>query len=140
MAEYKGSCLCGAVKFSVDIDKKEADQCNCVMCRKWCAGPSFMVHGSQRPEVSDEGAMGLYDSSDYGQRCFCKTCGSNLFWMHKAAPFYGIAVDALEGAEDFSLAGEIFTDQKPGYYTPSEKTKHLTAAQFWEMVKSQGSS
>ncbi len=136
MTEYKGHCLCGDVNFSVKLDKKEKSQCHCEMCRTWSAGTLLMVHGPHAPKVENEHALGVYSSSDWGERCFCKQCGSNLFWRAKDGGFYGVSVDALEDASGFTLAAEIFVDRKPGYCKPTEHTRQMTAAEFWEMVES----
>lgn len=137
MTEHQGNCLCGDVKFSVEIEKQEASQCHCEMCRTWSAGTLLMAHGPNAPKVEDEIALGVYSSSDWGERCFCKQCGSNLFWRAKDGGFYGVSVDALDDASGFTLAAEIFIDRKPSYSKSTEHTQQMTAVQFWEMVESE---
>jgi len=37
--EYKGSCLCGAVRFTVSGEPAAMGYCHCASCRHWPAGP-----------------------------------------------------------------------------------------------------
>jgi hypothetical protein len=136
MTQHQGKCLCGKVTFSIEIEKKEASHCHCEMCRTWSAGTLLMAHGHNAPKVQDESALGVYSSSDWGERCFCKHCGSNLFWRAKDGSFYGTSVNALEDTQGFTLSAEIFIDHKPDYSKATEQTQLMTAQQFWEMVES----
>ena len=43
VTEGKGSCLCGAVRFTAKNMSKEVGACHCSMCRKWGGGPFMEV-------------------------------------------------------------------------------------------------
>ena len=139
MSKHTGQCLCGEVKFSVEIEKKEVGSCYCDMCRSWSAGPFIAVHGAHAPVVENPDALGVYDSSEWGQRCFCKTCGSNLFWKAKDESFFGIAFDTLHNAKGFVHSTEIFIDRIPTGYKHSSDMTRMTSDQFWDMVATEQS-
>src|SRR5882762_4219185 len=39
MVDYKGSCFCGAVEFTVSGEPAAMGYCHCESCRHWSAGP-----------------------------------------------------------------------------------------------------
>ena len=78
---HKGSCLCGAVRFSVEGDLKDPDACHCNICRKW-TGHYLVSTDIPREALSIQGEENIswYKSSEKVRRGFCKTCGTNLFF------------------------------------------------------------
>ncbi|MFT5430824.1 MAG: hypothetical protein ACI9OJ_001502 [Myxococcota bacterium] len=84
---HQGGCLCGAVRFVATGVKTTHHACHCDTCRGWSGGPFLGCHAAS---VEFEGADNIarYDSSDWAQRGFCKTCGSNLFYFLKPAGTY----------------------------------------------------
>lgn len=124
-----GRCLCGAVKFSADGAKRDVDICHCGMCRRWSAGP-FIGLGHDG-DVRFEGAenIGVYKSSEWGERAFCKTCGSVLYWHLAGSDHYTLSAGALDEQSGFTLTQQIFIDEKPDYYDFANETPKLTGAE-----------
>ncbi len=76
-----GHCLCGAVKFTAAPEKMEMGVCHCGMCRRWTGGTFMAVNAGDTVKITEgQKDLGVYKSSDYGERCFCKKCGTTLFW------------------------------------------------------------
>jgi len=80
---YKGSCLCGAVKFEVRSEPKKVSHCHCNMCQKQ-HGAAFATYGSL-PKSDLVYTNGLdilksYNSSGTIARKFCGSCGSSIEW------------------------------------------------------------
>ena len=77
-----GSCLCGAVRFEVELPTRFCVHCHCSMCRR-NHGAAFVtwfgVQKSNLRVVEGESALTRYQSSDHGTRSFCSRCGSSLF-------------------------------------------------------------
>ena len=68
-----GSCLCGAVRFTVDGEPVHVGRCHCADCRKE-SGSAFTVYGQwPRDRFELEGDVATYDG-----RSFCPRCGSRL--------------------------------------------------------------
>lgn len=128
------SCLCGDVKFKATLQNHEVGACHCGMCRKWSGGV-FLAVGANGPlEFESEDKLGLYKSSDWGERGFCKTCGSTLFWRTQdGVSHVALSAQAIDNLADAKLTGEIFVDEKPGYYNFAEDTKKMTAAEVMAM-------
>lgn len=97
----KGSCRCGAVRFSVDSHTPVPYQlCYCSICRKQQGGAGAAINlgalndtltvageehlGLYRARIADEEHEGCELSS--GQRRFCRECGSALWLFDPAWP------------------------------------------------------
>lgn len=124
--EGTGSCLCGAVKISAKRISNEVGACHCGMCRKWGGGPLLAVDCGS--EVSFEGQenIAVYDSSEWGERAFCTTCGSHLYYRLKEPNQYILPVGLFDTDIPFTFDHQIFIDSKPSYYHFGNKTKEMT--------------
>lgn len=124
-----GRCLCGAVKFTADVAKRDVDICHCGMCRRWSAGPYIgLPHDGP---VAFEGAenIGVYKSSEWGERAFCKICGTSLYWHLAGSDHYSFSAGALDDQAGLALTLQIFIDEKPAYYDLANQTRKLTGAE-----------
>jgi hypothetical protein len=137
---YHGSCHCGTVRFTADIDLAEGiRKCNCTFCVKakfwkaFCYGDRFVItHGADnlgdyRSAKSDwpEGAIHHY---------FCKTCGVRGFAKGylEIPPFNGwfhaVNVNCLDDvtADEIIAAPVIFEDGiNDNQMQPPAETRHL---------------
>ena len=84
MAEMKGGCLCGAVRFSAANVETAFEVCHCGMCRRWAGSPLFAAT-AERVTFENRDSLGVYDSSEWAARGFCSKCGSSLFYYLKPA-------------------------------------------------------
>jgi len=77
-----GSCLCGAVRFSIRPPTLFCGHCHCSMCRRSHGAGYVTWFGVARGQFSmDSGETELvrFRSSEHGTRSFCGRCGSSLF-------------------------------------------------------------
>ena len=131
-----GGCLCGAVRYTLKERPKEVGACHCGMCRKWSGGifMSFRIPGS---DVEWEGTEQIerYKSSDWAERCFCKKCGSSLFYRVTAPGAYHgnehIGFGTLDDQSGIPLTGEIFIEGKPDGYAFDGDRPRLTGAEVF---------
>lgn len=125
-----GSCLCGAVTYTLANAPKEIGACHCNMCRKWSGG-IFLGLEAPADTVTLNGTDNLttFSSSEWAERAFCKTCGSSLYYRVTApgphAGTYHFGVGTINELGDVPLTGELFIDEKPGGYSFAEKTKQM---------------
>lgn len=109
----RGSCRCGAVKFSVESHTPVPYQrCYCSICRKTAGGGGYAINlGAEAAtlSVTGESNLGLYRAAieddehrtcevASGERRFCQRCGSALWlfdptWPELVHPFAS-AVDS----------------------------------------------
>jgi hypothetical protein len=125
-AEYRGTCLCGAVRVAAKPKSNSIGACHCTMCRKWGGGPFLAVECES--EVDFEGAehISTFSSSEWAERGFCQKCGTHLFYRLKQEGHFAIPVGLFDGADQWQLTEQIFIEQKPSFYSFAEKTKNLT--------------
>ena len=114
---HKGSCLCGAVSFTIEGDLAPPDACHCSQCRK----QSGHVWAStdvpeERISISGEDKLRWFQSSEKVRRGFCATCGSVLFWDPVYHPRIAVAMGALDAPTNVKLHLHIFTADKGDYY------------------------
>ena len=112
MAEYQGSCHCGAVRFSYIGESIEKGlRCNCSMCaRKGAMMTSEMIPSANFAIDADEGALGLYQFGiKTARHYFCKHCG--IYTFHETARMpghYRANLGCIEGVDPFALEADVF--------------------------------
>jgi hypothetical protein len=102
------------------------------MCQRWAGGPFVSVGGTPETVFEGQDAIGVYSSSDWAERGFCKRCGSSLFYrMKECDGSYYLPVGLLDDVEGVTLVDEIFIDQKPSLYSFAEKTNQMTETEVF---------
>lgn len=124
-----GGCLCGAVRYTALVAEPHMDVCHCGMCRRWSGG-TFMAVSAQELKIEDDTQLGVYKSSDWAERLFCKSCGTSLFWrMTQGGDFLAASFQSLDDTAGFSFTSEIFIDEKPDLYSFAGARARKTGAQ-----------
>lgn len=134
MTSRSGRCLCGRVMFTFTPAEAEIDACHCGMCRRWGGGPGLSVKATGEPEIKGNEHVVTYKSSEFGERHFCRECGSHLFYSAPAFGYFGVSAGALDDLAGLTLTSEIFIDRKPDAYAFANPTVKLTEAEFIAMV------
>ena len=131
---HSGSCLCGAVSYTIKSAVAETGACHCGMCRKWSGGVYLGVEVA--PDQMDiKGAENLttFASSPWAERAFCTTCGSSLYYRVTApgphSGTYHVGLGTLDNADGINLTGEIFIDKKPDGYAFAGDSHKMTEAE-----------
>lgn len=75
--------------------------------------------------------VGLYQSSEWGERGFCKKCGTPLFYKLRGKDYYIVSTEAFDDTQDFKFVQEIFIDEKPAHYAFANNTKKMTGAEVF---------
>ena len=127
-----GGCLCGAVRFEVDVPEAKFSACHCGMCRRWSAGPYLSVHCPGEATFSNDEGLEWWAGSIWAERGFCKRCGASLFYRLRQNPSQMIIVssEALDEADDLVLDRHIYVDAKPDRYDFADDRPRLTEADF----------
>ncbi|PHR91129.1 MAG: aldehyde-activating protein [Robiginitomaculum sp.] len=106
------------------------------MCQKWAAGP-YMAISCSDVVFESEAALGVYKSSEWGERGFCKTCGTSLFW--RMTGYCGVSEGAFDALGPISFTTEVFIDEKPTHYEFANKTTQMTGAEVFALFMQDGS-
>jgi len=78
---YRGSCLCGVVRFEIDEFLPQMAHCHCSMCRKFHGASYATIASVSRSKfrwVEGEDALKGYTAENGTTRTFCNHCGSSL--------------------------------------------------------------
>jgi hypothetical protein len=131
MAERTGACLCGAIRFRAENPSELVGACHCDMCRKWGGGPFMEIDCGSEVVFEGEHNITVYDSSEWADRGFCSRCGSHLFYRLKDARQYMMPVGLFDDQAGLVFDHQVFIDEKPAFYSFSNKTTDMTAAEIW---------
>lgn len=86
MDSYEGGCHCGAVRFRVAVDRYEALDCNCSMCRRK-ANLHLIVPLDHFMLLRGADALTTYRfNTGVAKHTFCRTCGIHPFYTPRSHP------------------------------------------------------
>lgn len=103
--------------------------CHCGMCRRWTGGPLMYFDTEGAPAITGREFVGVYRSSETGERGFCTRCGSVLFWKVAGEERYTFTAGSLDDARGFTFKRQIFIEDKPPFYDFANETEKLTGAE-----------
>lgn len=126
-----GRCLCGAVTLTATPKSHDVGSCHCDMCRRWGGGPLLAVECETDLSFSGEEHIGVFGSSDWAERGFCKECGTHLFYRLKGGSYYALPVGLFDGEGEWKLTEQVFIDEKPPFYSFSQKTHDMTGEELF---------
>lgn len=109
-----GSCLCGAVRYTVTGPMRPVIACHCTQCRK-TSGHHVAATSALRANVEITGQVTWFHASQWARRGFCPTCGANLFWDGEGENL-SIFAGTLDGPTGLTIAGHIYCKNKGDYY------------------------
>ena len=110
--KYRGSCHCGAVRFSFDGEEITSGlRCTCSICaRKGALMTPFTIAPSAFNIESGKTSLAIYQfDSKIAKHYFCKNCG--IYPFHETAKVPGhfrANIACLDNVDVFSLAVDVF--------------------------------
>src|ERR1700753_2536890 len=118
--QYFGSCLCTRVRYEFDVEPRVTVTCHCSRCRK-ATGSAFatwtLVSREHFRWTSGAEDIGEFQSSDHGQRLFCKHCGTTLGNLTTLWPKYiNLAAGTLDHAPALSIKYHAYAASKASWY------------------------
>lgn len=106
IAIHKGSCHCGAVRFSVELDTdKEAVECNCSMCGRAGTLLLFTSWDKFTLESGEDNLTSYTFNHHLIDHRFCKTCGIKSFAKgidREGKPTAAVNARCLDGVDVFA--------------------------------------
>ena len=126
MSKRSGQCMCGAVKFTIETPERFS-ACFCKMCQQWASGMFMGVHTSSF-EVT-EGEVSVFKSSDWADRGFCGTCGSNIYYHARDYGTPSVALGTLDDTSGIENVVRYFIEKKPDGLELGGEVKSMTEAE-----------
>lgn len=113
-----GSCLCGAVRYTVRDEFRYALNCHCSNCRRATGAAFKPLAGIERTKFAiSEGAGKLMifgEPNAHDARC--GTCGSLLYSLVRDGEFVHVAMGTLSDAPGIRPTAHIFVASKAPWY------------------------
>jgi hypothetical protein len=101
---WQGGCHCGAVRFEVTAEIREAVDCNCSICTK--KGFLHLIVAPEKFQLlkGGEGLVSYRFNTGTARHTFCGTCGIHSFYTPRSHPDkVDVNVRCIEGIELGSL-------------------------------------
>jgi len=115
----RGSCCCGAVKFTLSSPPTMMGTCHCSRCRKVGASAIVFVERDAFELVSGADAIATYtpEAPYKFKRCFCSRCGTSLGEVTSRNESFPIPANCFD--DDLGIANRfhVFVKEKPDWYT-----------------------
>ncbi|MEM9222709.1 MAG: GFA family protein [Pseudomonadota bacterium] len=128
-------CICGAVAFTASTTAQSLHACHCSTCRRWSGGVYMGIEVSDiRFEPQGNEKLGVFRSSEWAERLFCRECGACLIWRMSDGSYQVVSIAALDPQEDLPLGSELFVDERPSGYAFAGNVQQLTGAQILALM------
>ena len=118
-----GSCLCGKVRFQVQLPSLWVAHCHCSLCQR-AHGAAFVTWvgtDASTTRIDDDGALRWYESTPGAQRGFCAHCGSTVFFRGERWPGeLHIALANFATPVDGAPAAHVFYDTHVPWFTVND--------------------
>ena len=118
---YKGSCLCGEVRFELDGPINDIVYCHCSECRR-VQGSAFASNGNVAKKdfrfTCGEDLLTTYESSPGKIKYFCRACGSPMLSTNASFPDSArIRLGTIQSDIKERPSCHIFVDSKANWDT-----------------------
>jgi len=107
MRTYQGSCHCGAVRFTAEIDlARETSRCNCSICAKSRFWKAVIPASDFRLVQGDDSLSEYRFGGDNIAHRFCHRCGVKVSGQVQieGQPFVAVSIACLDDATPEELA------------------------------------
>ncbi len=125
----KGSCLCGAIEYQVELIEGMVFNCHCSLCRK-SHGAAFATQAFAQGETLEftkgEDLLSEYQGKK-GIRAFCGACGSRLMnYLPDKKDYLSVALSCLDGDVEVRPVSHVFVGSKACWFEPSDDIPSFT--------------
>jgi hypothetical protein len=124
-----GQCLCGAVRFRFRFARHHLQACHCGQCQRWTGGSPLIGARVEDTEIEGEDNIARYHASDFGERAFCRVCGTTLFWKMQDGPVNFLCAGLLDDQTGLEMKEEIFIDRRAPWLKPWVDASQSTEAE-----------
>ena len=130
-AQLTGSCLCGAIRYTIDAPVTELRVCHCKHCQK-ASGAGGSVNAALPSSAFriTQGTPKRFDAKAASgrtlHRYFCGDCGSAIYSQRATTP-ENVVVRAgtFDNAGPLKITTEIWCDSAPDWAYIDPQTRHF---------------
>ena len=116
----QGSCLCGAVRYTVHDEFRYALNCHCSQCRRATGAAFKPFAGIERHKLtvtSGQDAVLLFGDPAQDHDVRCGKCGSLLYSVVRDGAFVHVTLGTLLDAPGIRPSAHIFVGSKAPWFT-----------------------
>lgn len=123
----KGSCCCGAVKFTLSSPPTMMGTCYCTRCRKIGATTFVFVKRNAFELVTGAEFISTYkpESPYKYNRCFCIKCGTSLGEVTSTEESFPVAANCFDDELEIENTFHEFVKEKPSWYGITDEAKQF---------------
>ena len=125
MAERTGGCLCGGVRYELKSEPLDCGWCHCRTCQLFSGAPAMpfaSVPAEDFEWTRGEEKVRWFDSSNFGRRAFCRSCGTALQVRVAHQPeTVDFPVVTLDDPGDAPPEFHIFWGSKVAWFDPGDR-------------------
>lgn len=123
----RGSCCCGAVKFTLSSAPTMMGTCHCTRCRKVGASTFVFVRRDLFQLVSGADAIVTYkpEAPYKYNRCFCSHCGTALGEVTSSSDTFPVAANCFDDELGISNRFHEFVKEKPSWYNICDEAQQF---------------
>lgn len=119
-----GSCLCGAVKYSVALIPDKIFNCHCQFCRK-AHGADYATMALAKADtltITDkDDCLSEHQNAIGGFRAFCSTCGTRLMnYAPDKNMYLSVTLSTIDSKIDLSPVANVNLESKASWCEVSE--------------------
>jgi len=118
-----GSCLCGAVRYSVHDAFRYALNCHCSQCRRATGSACKPFAGIERGKFAitagSESLLLFGENAAHDARC--RVCGSLLYSVVRDGAFVHVTLGTLLDTPSIRPSAHIFVGSKAPWYTITDQ-------------------
>lgn len=120
----EGSCLCGSIKYEVELIPGKIFNCHCQYCRK-AHGADYVtvaIAKASTLKVTDsDGALKEHKNDIGGFRAFCSCCGTRLMnYAPDKDTYFSVMLSTVDTPMDFKVSAHVNTESKASWCVPYE--------------------
>ncbi|MFV8753158.1 GFA family protein [Nannocystaceae bacterium ST9] len=105
---HRGSCHCGAVRFTVELAPTQASRCNCTICTKTSITGCIVKPDAFTLNEGESSLSTYVWGSEMSKRYFCSRCGIHCFGRGHLAElggdFVSVNVNCLDDIDVGTLS------------------------------------
>lgn len=117
-APYSGSCNCGAIKATIDVEPMWVRQCWCIQCQKAAAGSATnnALFATKALDIAGDVAWRGYTAASGNsiEHGFCPSCGTPIFSRNSSRQgAWVVRLGFLDGDHGLKPGAAIWLDEAP---------------------------
>lgn len=132
MKSFNGGCLCGAVRYTAEVEPIVTRACWCHLCQKLASGNATINLAFPKSSITITGKLkdysGVAESGNKMHRKFCPDCGVHMFSEAEERPnIIVLRAGTLDESENVKVEALIWTSSAPSWANLDPNLVHFEA-------------